>query len=79
MGAQPALTSLSSSLMDGDHELLQRVDRLLRPQPKPEKPVRALLPLLTGLGALIITAAVTVSMWPNSLAVVHQALEQLVH
>jgi BlaR1 peptidase M56 len=79
MGAQPQLTSLSSSLLDGDHELLQRVDRLLRPQVKPEKPVRALLPLLSGIGALIVTVAVTVSLWPGSLTIVHQALEQLVH
>ena len=79
MGAQPELTSLSSSLMDGDHDLLQRVDRLLRPQGKPEKPVQALLPLLTGVGALIVAVAVTVSLWPGSLAIVHQALEQLVH
>ena len=40
MGAKPELTYLSSSLIAGDEELLQRVDRLLRPQPKPEKPVR---------------------------------------
>jgi hypothetical protein len=79
MGAKPELTCLSSSLMTGDEELLQRVDRLLRPQPKPEKPVRALLPFLTGVTALIVTAAVTVSLWPGSLALVHQALEQLVH
>ncbi len=79
MGAQPELTSLSSSLMDGDHDLLQRVDRLLRPQVKPEKPVQALLPLLTGVGALIVAVAVTISLWPGSLAIVHQALEQLVH
>jgi hypothetical protein len=79
MGAQPELTALSSSLMDGDHDLLQRVDRLLRPQLKPEEPVKALLPLLTGVGALIVTVAVTVSLWPGSLAIVHQALEQLVH
>lgn len=65
--------------MDGDHDLLQRVDRLLRPQVKPEKPVQALLPLLTGVGALIVAVAVTVSLWPGSLAIVHQALEQLVH
>lgn len=79
MGTPPELTSLSSSLMDGDHELQQRVDRLLRPQPKPEKPVKELIPLLTGAAALIVTAAITVSLWPGSLAVVHQALEQLVH
>jgi hypothetical protein len=79
MGAQPELTSLSSSLMDGDHDLLQRVDRLLRPQLKPEEPVKVLLPLLTGVGALIVAVAVTVSLWPGSLAIVHQALEELVH
>jgi hypothetical protein len=79
MGAKPELTYLSSSLMDGDQELLQRVDRLLRPQPRPQKPVKVLVPLLTGAGALIITAAVTVSLWPGSLPMVHQALEKLVH
>jgi hypothetical protein len=79
MGTPPELTLLSSSLMDGDHELQQRVDRLLRPQPRPEKPAKELIPLLTGVAALIVTAAITVSLWPGSLAVVHQALEQLVH
>ncbi len=79
MGAKPELTYLSSSLMQDDQELQQRVDRLLRPQPKPQKPVKALIPLLTGAAALMLSAVLTVSLWPGSLAVVHQALEQLVH
>jgi hypothetical protein len=79
MGARPELTYLSSSLMDGDHDLLQRVDRLLRPQLRPQKPVKVLVPVLTGAGALILTAAATVSLWPGSLPMVHQALEKLVH
>lgn len=79
MGAKPELTYLSSSLMEDDQELLQRVDRLLRPQPKPQEPVKAMIPLLTGIAALMGTAVVTVSLWPGSLALVHQALEKLVH
>ena len=79
MGAKPELTYLSSSLLDEDQELAQRVDRLLRPQPIPQKPVKVFIPLLTGTGALILTLAVAVSLRPGSLAVVHRALEQLVH
>ncbi len=79
MGARPRLTYLSCSLMDGDLELSARVDRLLRPQPKPDKPVKELIPVLTSAGALIVSAVAVVVLWPNSLSLVHQALERLVH
>ena len=79
MGTRPRLTYLSCSLLDGDKELCQRVDRLLRPQPQPDKPVRELIPFLTGASAMVVTAVGVVFVWPGSLAVVHQALEHLVH
>ena len=79
MGSKPQLGYLSCSLLGGDQELSQRVDRLLRPQPKPRKAVREFIPLLTGIGALITSAVAVVALWPSSLSMVHQALEQLVH
>jgi hypothetical protein len=79
MGAKPRLGYLSCSLLGRDEELSQRVDRLLRPQPKPGRPVKELVPLLTGAGALIGSAVAVMMIWPASLSLVHQALEQLIH
>jgi hypothetical protein len=79
MGSRPRLGYLSCSLVGGDQQLSERVERLLRPQPKPGKPVRELVPLLTSAGALAAFAVAVMTLWPSSLAVVHQALEQLVH
>ena len=78
MGNKPKLTYLSSSLMADDQDLSERVDRLLRPQPLPEKPVKELIPLVSGAAALMVTALMIVTLWPASLSVVHSALEQLV-
>jgi hypothetical protein len=78
MGSKPRLGYLSCSLLGGDQELSDRVDRLLRPQAKPRKPVKALIPLLTGAGALITSVVAVVTLWPGSLSLVHRALEQLV-
>jgi beta-lactamase regulating signal transducer with metallopeptidase domain len=78
MGNKPKLTYLSSSLMADDHDLSERVDRLLRPQPLPEKPVKELIPLFSGAAALMVMALMIVTLWPTSLSVVHSALEQLV-
>jgi len=79
MGSKPQLSYLFSSLLDDDHELSERVDRLLRPQPNPGKPAEVLAPFLTSAGALMAGAVVLVLLWPGSLSLVHQALEQLVH
>ncbi len=79
MGSTPRPGYLSCSLVGGDQELSDRVDRLLRPQPKPGKPVRELVSLLTGAGALIASAMAIMMLWPDSLSLVHQALERLVH
>ena len=78
MGNQPQLSYLASSLMADDHDLSERVDRLLRPQPIPTKPVKELIPLVSGAGALMAASLMIVVLWPASLSVVHQALEQLV-
>jgi len=78
MGSRPKLSYLFSSLLHDDHELTERVDRLLRPQPSPGKPAEVLVPFLTSAGALIACAVATVMVWPGSLSVVHRALEQLV-
>jgi len=79
MGSKPQLSYLFSSLLDDDHELSERVDRLLRPQPNPGKPAEVLVPFLSSAGALMAGAVVLVMLWPGSLSLVHQALEQLVH
>ncbi len=78
MGSKPQLSYLFSSLVSDDEELSDRVDRLLRPQPKPGKPADVLVPFLTGAGALLGAAAALVLVWPGSLSLVHQALEHLV-
>ena len=79
MGSKPQLGYLSCSLLGSDNDLSQRVDRLLRPQIKSRKPVREVVALLTGAGALVTSAIAVITLWPGSLALVHRALEQLVH
>ena len=80
MGSKPQLSFLFSSLVCADdHELSERVDRLLRPQPNPGKPAEVLVPFLASAGALVAGAVALVLVWPGSLSLVHQALEQLVH
>ena len=78
MGSKPQLSYLSSSLMADDHDLSERVDRLLRPQPLPEKPAKELIPLVSAAAGLMATALLIVTLWPSSLSMVHGALEQLV-
>ena len=79
MGSKPKLSYLFSSLVHDDHELSERVDRLLRPQPNPGKPAEVLVPFLTSAGALLSGAVMLVMLWPGSLTLVHRALERLVH
>jgi Zn-dependent protease with chaperone function len=79
MGSKPRLGYLSCSLVGGDRELSERVDRLLRPQPKPGKPVREVVAILTSASALAASAVAVMTIWPGSLSLVHQALERLVH
>jgi hypothetical protein len=64
--------------MADDHDLSERVDRLLRPQPIPDQPAKQVIPLVSGAGALMAASLTIVVLWPASLSVVHQALEQLV-
>ena len=79
MGARPRANVLSCGLVGGTKELSQRVDRLLRPQPKPEKPVKVVVRLLSGAAGLVASAVAVAILWPSSLSLVHQALEHLVH
>jgi beta-lactamase regulating signal transducer with metallopeptidase domain len=78
MGNKPQLSYLSSSLMADDHDLSDRVDRLLRPQPLPEKPAKELIALVSGAAGLMASALAIVLLCPASLSMVHQALERLV-
>jgi Zn-dependent protease with chaperone function len=77
MGSKPQLSYLFSSLVADDEQLSERVERLLRPQPVPGKPAEVLVPFLKGTAALMAGAATLVLLWPNSLSLVHQALETL--
>jgi Zn-dependent protease with chaperone function len=79
MGSRPRLSYLFSSLVHDDQDLTERVDRLLRPQPNPGKPAEVLVPFLTSAGTLIACAVAIVMVWPDSLSLVHRALERLVH
>jgi beta-lactamase regulating signal transducer with metallopeptidase domain len=79
MGSASRPTYLSCSLVGGAKDLSDRVERLLRPQPKPDKPIRELISLLTGAGGLVASAIAIMVLWPGSLSVVHQALERLIH
>jgi len=79
MGARPRSNVLSCSLVGGSQELSERVDRLLRPQPKPDKPVKEVVRLLGSAAALALSAIAVITVWPSSLSLVHQALERLVH
>ncbi len=78
-GSPARANVLSCSLVGGSLELSQRVDRLLRPQPKPDKPVKEVVRLLSGAAALAVSAVAVITLWPSSLSLVHQALERLVH
>ena len=78
MGSRPPANVLSCGLVGGTQELSQRVDRLLRPQPKPEKPVKEVVRLLGGTAGLVASAVAIATLWPSSLSMVHQALEHLV-
>lgn len=79
MGARPRANVLSCSLVGGTQELSERVDRLLRPQPQPDKPMKEVIRLLSSAAAVIGSAVVVIALWPSSLSLVHQALERLVH
>lgn len=78
MGNKPQLSYLTSSLMADDHDLSERVDRLLRPLPIPDKPTKELIPLVGAAAALMAVSVMIVVLWPASLSIVHQALERLV-
>lgn len=78
MGSRRRVNVLSCSLVGGSHELSERVDRLLRPQPKPDKPVKEVIRLLGSAGVLVAAAVAVITLWPGSLTLVHQALERLV-
>ena len=79
MGSRRRANVLSCSLVGDSHELSQRVNRLLRPQPKPAKPIMEVIRLLGSTIALLASAVAVVTIWPGSLSIVHQALERLVH
>ena len=79
MGSDRRPTYLSCSLVGGTRDLSERVERLLRPQPKPDKPIKELISLLSGAGGLVAAAIAIMVIWPGSLTVVHQALERLIH
>jgi Zn-dependent protease with chaperone function len=75
MGAAPRLSFLHTSLCAGDHDLSARVDRLLRVQPLPAKPLSQTCS--AAISSSLWTAAFMAVFlaWPATLSSVHRLLE----
>jgi hypothetical protein len=78
MGTAPRLSFLHTSLCADDHDLSERVERLLRIQPLPAKPPRSTRSLAIGSSLGIVCAAALLA-WPATLSLVHRLLELFVH
>jgi len=81
MGVAPKAPPLLPNLIDDDHDLSIRVDRLLHAQPSHENPplgrfFRLIVTGATLAGTGFIAAAM---LWPSTLASVHEILERLIH
>ena len=77
MGAAPSLSFLHTSLCAGDHDLSRRVDRLLRIQPVPAKPLSPARCLAIGSSLGIAVSIAVLLAWPATLSSVHRLLELL--
>src|SRR5579862_4469082 len=69
---------LACSLVGDDRMLSERVERLLRPQSKPPKPIKEVVAALATISLVSLSTATVIVMWPGSLAAVHRALEGLI-
>jgi len=78
LGVHSTPSYLLSSLVDGEHDLATRVDRLLREPAYAAKPLAPLM-VITGNIALVIGGVTaTLLLWHESLGSVHRLLEHLV-
>jgi hypothetical protein len=76
MGAAARLSFLHTSLVAGDHDLSERVERLLHveaPQPEPGTLSRFRVPVAALFAAMFLAA---LAFWPPTLSSVHHLLEQ---
>jgi Zn-dependent protease with chaperone function len=75
MGAAPRLSFLHTSLCADDHDLSARVERLLRIQPLPAKPLGPARSLAIGSSLGIAACLAALFAWPATLSSVHRLLE----
>ena len=78
LGVCPAPKYLLSSLIDDDHDLATRVDRLLREPAYVEKPLQPLVAFTRNATLVIGCVMATLLLWPDSLGGIHRLLERLV-
>ena len=79
MNSHAKLPSLALALMADDHDLSERVDRLLQSRPKPDRTFPSIAGLGRGAAAVLTGTLLLILLRPASLAAVHQVLERLVH
>jgi Zn-dependent protease with chaperone function len=75
LGAAPRLSFLHTSLCAGDHDLSERVDRLLQVQPLEGKPTSRSRFLAVGSSLGIAVCGGALLAWPATLSAVHRLLE----
>ena len=79
MGRGPVLSPLVNALVSGEHELRERVDRMLGPASAPEIPRRGIGILLSAVELGIIPLFVGLLLRANTFYSIHQLLERLIH
>ena len=79
LGAAPRLSFLHTSLCAGDHDLSERVHRLLQVQPPHAKPISQSRFLAIGSSLGIAVCGGALLAWPATLSAVHRLLELFLH
>jgi hypothetical protein len=75
LGAGPRLSLLHTSLVADDHDLSSRVERLLRIEPLPRRPLSSKPSFTVGVSLATAVCLFAVLAWPASLSPVHRLLE----
>jgi hypothetical protein len=78
LGVHSAPGYVLSSLLENDHDLETRVDRLLREPAYAEKPLQPVVAFMRSAALVVGGVALTLMMWPGSLGNIHRLLEHLV-
>jgi Peptidase family M48 len=78
LGVHSAPGYVLSSLLEDDHDLETRVDRLLREPAYAEKPLQPVVAFMRSATLIGGSVAATLLMWPGSLGNIHRLLEHLV-